>query len=222
MEATMNEEPAVAQRTRRLAIQPNVTHVLVLCACVWSSVALADFDHRVPVDDTGIWSRTTQNVVRYGGVAVGLGGALWLGGEDPLGRTFWQSVDAMAIGQVTAEVAKRGFGRRRPSATDDPGDWFNHGSCCRSFPSGEVTLQASLVTPFIVNHAAENPWVWALEVLPAYDAIARVKAGAHWQTDVLAGWALGTAIGYWAAKRDQPLFLQVMPGGIAAGIHKQF
>ncbi len=67
-------------------------------------------------------------------------------------------------------------------------------------PSGEVTLQASFVTPFIVNYADRNPWVWALEVLPAYDAAARVKEGAHWQSDVLAGWALGTTVGYFAAK----------------------
>jgi undecaprenyl-diphosphatase len=106
--------------------------------------------------------------------------------------------------------------------TDDPNDWFNHGSCCRSFPSGEVTLQASFVTPIIVNYAADHPWVWLLEALPAYDAVARVKVQAHWQTDVLAGWALGTAFGYWSAKRDNPLFLEVMPHGVAAGIHVHF
>jgi undecaprenyl-diphosphatase len=29
-----------------------------------------------------------------------------------------------------------------------------------------------------------------------YDAIARVKTHGHWQSDVIAGWALGTAGGY--------------------------
>jgi membrane-associated phospholipid phosphatase len=209
-------------RSRGAASCERLVRALAVLACAWCTNAAADFDHRVAVDDSGIWSRSTQNVLRYGAVAATLGGALWLGGEDPLGRTFWQSVDSMVVAQVTAEVAKRAFGRRRPSQTDDPHDWFNHDSCCRSFPSGEVTLQASVVTPFIVNYAAEHPWVWALEALPAYDAIARVKSGAHWQTDVLAGWALGTAVGYWSAKRDQPLFLQVMPHGIAAGIRMQF
>ena len=211
-----------AGRAGASTIRMHVARLVAVVGCAWCASATADFDHRVAIDDSGIWSRTTQNVVRYGAVAATLGGALWLGGEDPLGRTFWQSVDSMVVGQVAAEVAKRGFGRRRPSQTDDPHDWFNHDSCCRSFPSGEVTLQASVVTPFIVNYAAENPWVWALEALPAYDAIARVKSGAHWQTDVLAGWALGTAVGYWSAKRDQPLFLQVMPHGVAAGIRMRF
>ena len=83
-------------------------------------------------------------------------------------------------------------------------------------------MQAAFVTPFIVNYAADHPWVWALEALPAYDAVARVKIGAHWQTDVLAGWALGSAFGYWAAKRNDPLILQVMPHGVMVGWHTQF
>jgi len=182
---------------------------------------LARFDHRVAVDDHGIWSRTTQNIVRYGAVATELGGAFWLGGDDPLGRTFFESIDATVASQVTAEVAKRAFGRRRPSETDDPDDWFN-GSCCRSFPSGEVSLQASFVTPIVVNYAGTHPWVWALEALPAYDAVARVKSGAHWQTDVLAGWALGAAFGYWSAKRADPFVLRILPGSITAGVHVSF
>jgi len=182
----------------------------------------AGLDHRVAVDENGIWSRGVQDFVRYGAIATEIGGALWYGGDDKLGRTFWETIDSSVGSGITAEVAKRAFGRRRPRDTPDPNDWFNHGSCCRSFPSGETTLQASFVTPFIVNYAAEHPWVWALEALPAYDAIARVKSQAHWQTDVLAGWALGTGFGYWAAKRDNPLFLQVMPRGIAVGIHTRF
>ena len=192
------------------------------CAMLVATTCFAGIDHRVAVDEHGIWSRSTQNILRYGVWATEIGGAVWLGGDNPLGRTFWETIDASVFSGVTAEVGKRVFGRRRPSQTDDPNDWFNHGGCCRSFPSGEVTLQASFVTPFIVNYAADNPWVWALELLPAYDAIARVKSGAHWQTDVIAGWALGSAFGYWSAKRNSPLFLQVMPHGIAVGLHTQF
>jgi undecaprenyl-diphosphatase len=191
-------------------------------ALVVASPAFAGFDHRVAVDDNGIWSRGVQDTLRYGVIATEIGGALWYGGQDPLGRTFWETIDASVGSGVTAEIAKRAFGRRRPSETDDPNDWFNHGSCCRSFPSGEVALQASFVTPFIVTYAADQPWVWALEALPAYDAVARVKSGAHWQTDVLAGWALGTAFGYWSAKRASPLLLQIMPGSISVGFHTRF
>jgi undecaprenyl-diphosphatase len=203
-------------RAWRMATAVLVATLAVVCP------ALAGFDHRVAVDDNGIWSRSVQDTLRYGVIATEIGGALWYGGQDPLGRTFWETIDASVGSEVTTEIAKRAFGRRRPSQTADPNDWFNHGSCCRSFPSGEVALQASFVTPFIVNYAADQPWVWALEALPAYDAVARVKSGAHWQTDVLAGWALGTAFGYWSAKRASPLFLQIMPGGIAVGLHTRF
>ena len=196
--------------------------ILAILLSAWSTASFGGFDHRVAIDQRGIWSRSTQNILRYGVVATEIGGALWYGGDDKLGRTFWESIDATVLSQATAEVAKRAFGRRRPSQTDDPNDWFNHGSCCRSFPSGEVALQASFVTPFIVNYAAEQPWVWALELLPAYDSVARVKSGSHWQTDVLAGWALGTAFGYWSAKRNSPFFLQILPHGVTAGVQMRF
>ena len=77
---------------------------------------------------------------------------------------------------LPATGLKDAFGRARPSQGNNPNLWFQ-GSGHQSFPSGEVTLQASFVTPFIVNYAADNPWVWALEALPAYDAVARVKSG---------------------------------------------
>jgi hypothetical protein len=58
--------------------------------------------------------------------------------------------------------------------------------------------------------------------LPAYDAI-----GAGEERQALAdrrARRLGacTGFGYWAAKRDSPLFLQVMPRGIAVGLHTRF
>jgi undecaprenyl-diphosphatase len=183
---------------------------------------LAGFDHRVAVDDNGIWSREVQNFLRYGVIATEIGGALWLGGDDRLGRTFYQTIDSSIVSSVAAEAGKHIFGRRRPSDTPDPNDWFNHGGCCHSFPSGEVALQASFVTPIIVQFASDHPWVWALEALPAYDSVARVKSGAHWQTDVLAGWALGTAVGYWTARRDSPFFLQILPRGVTVGLHTRF
>jgi len=178
-------------------------------------------DHPVTPSDSGIWARSYTHGLEYGVVAVELGGALWLGGETELGKTFWQTVDASVIGQVAAQGAKYAFGRKRPGETSNPNEWFK-GVHAQSFPSGEVTLQASFVTPFIVNYAARNPWVWALEVLPAYDAVARVKEGAHWQSDVLAGWALGTTFGYFAAKNESPLFLNLLPHGFMVGLRARF
>ena len=65
----------------------------------------------------------------------------------------------------------------------------------RSFPSGEVAEISGIVTPYVLEYGNDHPAVYALEVLPVYDAIARVRVQAHWQTDVIAGFALGTASG---------------------------
>jgi undecaprenyl-diphosphatase len=148
-------------------------------------------------------------------------GSLWYGNDDPLGHTFWQSVDASAISGLAATVLKETVGRPRPYQEDDPDLWFK-GRRYQSFPSGEVTLQASFVTPFIVNYARENPWVWGLEILPAYDALARLKSQAHWQTDVIAAWALGTGVGYWSTTRATPLSVQILPHGLSIGFSRRF
>ncbi|MGH8378335.1 MAG: phosphatase PAP2 family protein [Gammaproteobacteria bacterium] len=176
-------------------------------------------DHRLPYDNSGIWARHNQLLLEDGVILTELGGALWLGGEDRLGKTFWQSIDASAFTALTVQGTKYAFGRERPSQTDNPNQWFSGG---QSFPSGEVALQASFVTPFIAEYGHDHPWVWALEALPAYDAVARMKTQGHWQTDVLAGWAVGTLWGIYAHGRQTPLFLSIMPHGIYVGLRVTF
>jgi len=186
-----------------------------------SSPALAGFDHELPLDQHGIWGRNYQSGLEYGVIAVEFAGGLWLGKDDEIGHTLWQTIDASAISGVAAAILKRSFGRARPSQGNDPNQWFK-GSCCESFPSGEVTLQSSFVAPFIANYGRDYPWIWALEVLPAYDSLARLKSRAHWQSDVLAGWALGSAVGYWSTTRATPLAVQILPGGLTVGYYKRF
>lgn len=178
-------------------------------------------DHELALDQSGIWARKYQTGLEIGTIAVELGGALYLGNDNELGHTFWQTVDASAISGVASFALKKAVGRARPNQGNDPNLWFR-GSCCESFPSGEVTLQASFVTPFIVNYAKDHPWVWAMELLPVYDSIARMKSRAHWQSDVIAGWALGTAIGYWSTTWKTPLTVRVLPGGLSVGFSKSF
>lgn len=178
-------------------------------------------DHEWTLDQSGIWARKYQNALEYGVVAVEVAGSLWLGNDNELGHTLWQTVDATVISGVGAQLLKYGFGRARPTQGNNPNAWFK-GSHHQSFPSGEVTVQASFVTPLIVNYARQNPWIWSLEILPVYDAVARMKSQAHWQSDVTAGWALGTAIGYWSTTRDPPLSVQILPGGLSVGFYKRF
>jgi undecaprenyl-diphosphatase len=194
---------------------------LLLPALLASTVAEAGFDHEWALDQSRIWARKYQTGLEYGVIAVEVAGGLWFGNDDPLGHTFWQTIDASVLSGVGAAVLKRGFGRARPSQGRGPNAWFK-GGCCESFPSGEVTLQASFVTPIIANYARQNPWVWSLAALPLYDGIARMKSQAHWQSDVIAGWALGSAVGYWTTTRATPFSVQILPRGVAVGFYKRF
>ena len=178
-------------------------------------------DHAWALDQSGIWARHYQTALQVSVIAVEVGGALWLGNDDRLGHTFWQTIDSSVVAGIASEALKLTFSRARPNQGNDPDKWFQ-GHCCESFPSGEVTLQASFVTPLIVNYRRDTPWIWALELLPLYDSIARLKSQAHWQTDVLAGWALGSAVGYWSASRKTPIFVQVLPRGVSIGLSKRF
>jgi len=194
---------------------------LLLALLLVSNFARAGFDHELALDQSGIWSRQVQTGLEVGVIAVEVAGSLWFGNDNELGHTFWQTMDASAISGVGAAILKRGFSRARPSQGGNPNQWFK-GGCCESFPSGEVTLQASFVTPFIANYAREHPWVWSLEALPVYDGIARMKSQAHWQSDVIAGWLLGSAVGYWTTTRETPFSVQILPRGASVGFYKRF
>lgn len=169
---------------------------------------------------TGIWKRSNQRWVEDAAVLGVLAGALWEGNDTRIGHTLWQSVDAIAIGQVGYAIVNRAAGRLRPSQTTDPNQWGHSGG--HSFPSGDVTIVSSAITPMVLEYGGEHPSIYALELLPAYDAVARVKSHAHWQSDVLAGWALGTAAGWYAHRRDVPLTVMVLPHQVTVGLHTRF
>ncbi len=187
----------------------------------WAGGGPLGIDHEFSLDQSGIWARKYQTALEFGVVAAEAAGALWYGNDNEIGHTFWQSADATIISGLGALALKYSFSRARPYQGNDPNKWFQ-GSCCQSFPSGEVTLQAGFVTPFIVNYAKQHPWVWSLEALPIYDGIARMKSQAHWQTDVIAGWVLGTAVGYWSTTRQTPVTVQILPRGLSIGYYKKF
>jgi membrane-associated phospholipid phosphatase len=201
--------------------QATAVNVMAAVGLLVGPIAHAGFDHEWSLDQSGIWARKYQTGLEVGVIATEVVGALWLGNADELGHSFWQSIDATAISGLSAQLLKYSFGRARPGQGNDPHKWFK-GGCCESFPSGEVTLQASFVTPLIANYAKQNPWIWSLEILPAYDAVARLKSQAHWQTDVIAGWLLGSAVGYWSSTRAIPLSVQVLPQGLSIGYSTRF
>jgi hypothetical protein len=180
-------------------------------------------DNEWSYDNAGIWKRNYQEFLEYGLIVGEVGGALWEGGETRFGRTLWQSIDASAASGLVALGMKYAFSRVRPDASNnDPNLWFKGGGN-QSFPSGEVTEVSSIVTPLVLEYGHDHPWIYALEALPVYDGIARMKVQAHWQSDVLAGFALGTGTA-WLVHRspNSPFILRVMPHGIYVGIGKKF
>jgi undecaprenyl-diphosphatase len=182
---------------------------------------LSHIDHRIGYDDTGIW-----NSDAYRGLVVALsvaqvGGAVWEGAESRFGKTMWQGIDAEIGSGLVAEAGKYIFTRARPDQGNDPCLWFQ-GSSHYSFPSGEASVAAGLVTPYVLEYGADHPATYALLLVPLYVGVGRLKNQAHWQTDVLAGWAVGGLTGWYAHSRETPVLISILPHGVAVGLHKQF
>jgi undecaprenyl-diphosphatase len=129
-------------------------------------------------------------------------------------------VDSSLISGAGYLALNNSLHRLRPSQTDDPNQWFKSGG--HSFPSGEVSAITSIITPFVLEYGRDSPAVYALTLLPLYDGVARMKSHGHWQTDVLASYALGTMAGYYAHSREQPFTVQVLPHGLTVGWRKAF
>src|SRR5579862_7253295 len=184
---------------------------------------LFGIDSELSYDNKGIWKRNYQQLLEYGLIAGEVGVGVWEGGETRFGHTVWQSIDASAASGLLALGLKYAFSRVRPGASNgDPNLWFKgHGN--QSFPSGEVTEVSSIVTPFVLEYGPQRPLTYALELLPVYDGIARMKVQAHWQSDVIAGFALGTGFG-WLMHSHQgtPFVLSVLPHGFYVGLKKSF
>ncbi|HXY76943.1 MAG TPA: phosphatase PAP2 family protein [Steroidobacteraceae bacterium] len=211
----------VARGSRPLQARAGALALCLALSLLPAPACRAGIDHVVPYDDSGIWARTNQEVLLYGLIAGEVVGAVWAGGESRFGHTMWQSIDSSVGAGLAAWVLQIATSRVRPRDSPDPNLWFQ-GKPNTSFPSGEVTAVSSIITPPVLEYGHQYPLVYALELLPIYDAIARVKVQAHWQTDVIAGYALGTAFGIWAHGNPNPFILRVMPHAIYIGISKKF
>ena len=182
----------------------------------WSIV-----DRRVHEDDSGIWNHNIYSTMMGVLSLADLGGALWEGSESRLGRTLWRTMDSQILAVGSAAAMKYAFTRQRPSDTGNPNNWFAHGSD-PGFPSVESALSASLVTPFVLEYAGEHPAAYGLLLMPLYVGVGRIKNREHWQTDVLAGWAVGGLSGWLSHRRNTPLIVQVLPHGGFVGLKTRF
>jgi membrane-associated phospholipid phosphatase len=202
---------ALALLVSALAMQPASAQ-----NCGWSKV-----DHLVSYDASGVWNPNVYRSIVGALTVAEVGGAIWEGAETRFGKTLWQGIDSQLISAVGATAGKYIFTRTRPNTADNPCLWFQGGSNY-SFPSGEAAVAAGLVTPYVIEYAGDYPAVYALLLLPLYVGAGRIKNQDHWQTDVLAGWAVGALSGWYAHSRDVPILIQLLPHGVAVGYSKQF
>lgn len=194
---------------------------LTVASSLFPALANADnlIDHQVNKDTGGIYRLQDAVPVSLG--LFTLGCALWEGTESRLGRSCWQSGEA-AVGTTLVVKTLQLITRRESPDTTQSANNFFETKGFGSFPSTHVATTTALVTPYILEYAEDNPWVYSLALLPAYEMVARVKARAHWQTDVLVGAALGLAIGAFEATPGQPFVFGLLPGGAYAGISASF
>jgi len=184
--------------------------------CGWSHI-----DHTISYDASGVWNPNVYRGLVGALTAAQIGGAVWEGSDTRFGKTMWQGIDSEIIAGVSATAGKYIFTRTRPSTANNPCLWFQGGSNY-SFPSGEASVAAALVTPYVLEYGAEYPATYALLLLPLYVGAGRIKNQAHWQTDVLAGWAVGGLSGWFAHSRDVPITIQLLPHGFEVGYKAQF
>jgi membrane-associated phospholipid phosphatase len=114
-----------------------------------------------------------------------------------------------AVGVALVELGKRSAGRLRPDGADD----VIALGLDRSFPSGHsasgIYVYGAVAVLLILlatrSGAAFARWSgWALLAAGVGIGLSRIVLGVHWATDVLAGWALGSAVLLLVAAATRP------------------
>jgi membrane-associated phospholipid phosphatase len=159
-------------------------------------------------------------VVNEFGGPIGFGGAaaVWVGtlatDDGRLEDAAFTSVEAAVYANAITGVLKLAIGRVRPDAHTGPYD-FRPFSGSSSFPSGHATQAFALVTPWAVYYP--GPVTYGLFAVATGTAVARVALERHWPSDVVAGAAIGTAVGYALARRHLGRGEVVGAGGARQG-----
>ena len=77
----------------KLILTGLVGTALLLSGVAYGGGGPLGIDHEWSLDQNGIWARNYQTGLEYGVIALEVAGSLWLGNDDELGHTFWQTID---------------------------------------------------------------------------------------------------------------------------------
>lgn len=147
------------------------------------------------VADAVMWLGTTTRglvLLTAGGSVVVIALRAW--------RTAFAAVLALVVAAVAVATLKSVFERPRP-----PADVAMVLTTGFSFPSTQATETAAVAVAVILTapwarRPASRPLAVALVAVTALVGACMVYLGAHWTTDVLAGWVLGAVIGAAASR----------------------
>jgi diacylglycerol kinase family enzyme/membrane-associated phospholipid phosphatase len=136
-----------------------------------------------------------------------LAAALLATGNRQARRAAWRGLGAMAAASTAANVVGKGLaGRRRPDVDVPVPRRPRRVPRTTSFPSGHAASAAA----FAVGAAIEMPELCAPGIaLAAAVGASRVVTGVHYPSDVLAGTAIGAAVGlatlrWWPRRPPRP------------------
>lgn len=137
----------------------------------------------------------TANSLGDGTVLIPLLGGMYLLGGKSDKDTATLAFAALVNAGLTTEGLKRLTGRERPD-TDGGGEFhgprFENGY--NSFPSGH-TSAAFAVATVLANRNPKQKWLYY--GLASAVGVARIRKGAHFPADVLAGAGVGIYVGNW-------------------------
>lgn len=124
------------------------------------------------------------------------GGGGFLTDNEKMQETALHSFEAFVVANTFGAAIKATTGRSRPYLNEGSGRFFlgSFDSDHTSFPSGHAVSAFSIASVFSAE--SNSPWVsGAAYGLASLAALQRIYSDNHWASDVLAGAALGTAVG---------------------------
>jgi diacylglycerol kinase family enzyme/membrane-associated phospholipid phosphatase len=134
-------------------------------------------------------SRLANHGLLWTGLAIGL----WVTGDSRTRRAAWRGIGGMAAASAAATIAARGMAARDPPGADVPGPrQLQRASVITPFPSAHAASAAAFAT----GVALESPGLAApATLLAAAVGASQLVTGGQYPSDVLCGFAVGTAVG---------------------------